>query len=352
MTMHHFTPIHSVLVANRGEIARRVFRTCREQAIATVAVFSDADEQAMFAREADIAVRLPGTSSADTYLRGDLVVAAAVRAGATAVHPGYGFLSENAAFAQQVLDAGLIWVGPPPAAIAAMGSKIEAKKLMRSHGVPVAPDNTVESLGEVGLPALVKASAGGGGRGMRIVRTSDELADAIASAEREALAEPHEAAVHPVVPLGLPGLVCAAAPRDHGIDRMHREALGRAAAGNAISVERRVDGPDHEEVPMDLPDATGAADAVPHDPRGPAHPDGARDVRVGRGATPAGRSRREQQHRAEEHLGSSSTVSHQDRDDRTAHLIRSPAADDAPCSHVAASPGTAATASRHAASAR
>ena len=188
MTMHHFTPIHSVLVANRGEIARRVFRTCREQAIATVAVFSDADEQAMFAREADIAVRLPGTSSADTYLRGDLVVAAAVRAGATAVHPGYGFLSENAAFAQQVLDAGLIWVGPPPAAIAAMGSKIEAKKLMRSHGVPVAPDNTVESLGEVGLPALVKASAGGGGRGMRIVRTSDELADAIASAEREALA--------------------------------------------------------------------------------------------------------------------------------------------------------------------
>jgi len=188
MTMQHLTPIHSVLVANRGEIARRVFRTCREQAIATVAVFSDADEHAVFVREADTAVRLPGTSSADTYLRGDLIVAAARRAGATAVHPGYGFLSENAAFAQQVIDAGLAWIGPPPAAIAAMGSKIEAKRLMRSHGVPVAPDNSVESLGEVGLPALVKASAGGGGRGMRIVRNSDELAGAIASAEREALA--------------------------------------------------------------------------------------------------------------------------------------------------------------------
>jgi len=179
--------IHTVLVANRGEIARRVLRTCREQALSTVAVFSDADAGAAFVREADHAVRLPGNASADTYLRGDLIVAAAQRFGA-AVHPGYGFLSENAAFAQQVLDAGLVWIGPPPAAIAAMGSKIEAKRLMRSHGVPVAPDNTVESLTDIGLPALVKASAGGGGRGMRIVRSADELADAITSAEREALA--------------------------------------------------------------------------------------------------------------------------------------------------------------------
>ncbi len=137
--------IHTVLVANRGEISRRIFRTCREQAIATVAVFSDADQHAPFVREAGAAVRLPGTSSADTYLRGDLIIAAAQRFGA-AVHPGYGFLSENAAFAQQVIDAGLTWIGPPPAAIAAMGSKIEAKRLMRSHGVPVAPDNTVESV--------------------------------------------------------------------------------------------------------------------------------------------------------------------------------------------------------------
>ena len=179
--------IHTVLVANRGEIARRIFRTCREQALSTVAVFSDADGSAAFVREADTAVRLPGNASADTYLRGDLIVAAAQRFGA-AVHPGYGFLSENAAFAQQVLDAGLVWIGPPPAAIAAMGSKIEAKRLMRSHGVPVAPDNTVESLAQIGLPALVKASAGGGGRGMRIVRSASELADAITSAEREALA--------------------------------------------------------------------------------------------------------------------------------------------------------------------
>ncbi|HQZ33162.1 MAG TPA: biotin carboxylase N-terminal domain-containing protein [Ilumatobacteraceae bacterium] len=179
--------IHAVLVANRGEIARRVMRTCREQAISTVAVFSDADEGAAFVREADHAVRLPGNTSAETYLRGDLIIAAAQRYGA-AVHPGYGFLSENAAFAQQVLDAGLVWIGPPPAAIAAMGSKIEAKRLMRSHGVPIAPDNTVESLAEIGLPALVKASAGGGGRGMRIVRNADDLTDAIASAEREALA--------------------------------------------------------------------------------------------------------------------------------------------------------------------
>jgi len=179
------TPIHTVLVANRGEIARRVFRTCREQAIATVAVFSDADEHAPFTGEADNAVRLPGTASADTYLRGDLIIAAAQRFGA-AVHPGYGFLSENAAFAQQVIDAGLVWIGPPPSAIAAMGSKIAAKQLMRSHGVPVAPDNTVDTFDEIGLPALVKASAGGGGRGMRIVRSTGELAEAITSAEREA----------------------------------------------------------------------------------------------------------------------------------------------------------------------
>ena len=179
--------IHTVLVANRGEIARRVFRTCREQAISTVAVFSDADANTAFVREADNAVRLPGNASADTYLRGDLIVEAAQRFGA-AIHPGYGFLSENAEFAQQVLDAGLVWIGPPPSAIAAMGSKIEAKRLMRTFGVPVAPDNTVESLDEVGLPALVKASAGGGGRGMRIVRSAEELADAITSAEREALA--------------------------------------------------------------------------------------------------------------------------------------------------------------------
>ncbi|MFM7685558.1 MAG: biotin carboxylase N-terminal domain-containing protein, partial [Actinomycetota bacterium] len=178
--------IDTLLIANRGEIARRIIRTCRALGISPVVVHSDADECAPFVAEADLAVRLPGNSSADTYLRGDLIVQAALRTGAQAVHPGYGFLSENAAFAQAVLDAGLVWVGPPPAAIAAMGSKIEAKRLVRAHGVPVAPDNTVETLTEIGLPALVKASAGGGGRGMRIVREPGELAEAIAVAEREA----------------------------------------------------------------------------------------------------------------------------------------------------------------------
>jgi propionyl-CoA carboxylase alpha chain len=178
--------IQTLLIANRGEIARRIIRTCRAMAISPVVVYSDADADAPFVHEADAGMRLPGTAAADTYLRGELVIAAAIRLGADAVHPGYGFLSENAAFARSVLDAGLVWVGPPPSSIAAMGSKIEAKRLARAHGVPVAPDNTVETLDEIGLPALVKASAGGGGRGMRIVREAAALADATASAEREA----------------------------------------------------------------------------------------------------------------------------------------------------------------------
>ena len=177
------TTIRRLLVANRGEIARRIMRTCRELGIETVAVHSDADADAPFAREATVAVRLPGTAATDTYLRVDLLLDAARRTGADAVHPGYGFLAENAAFARAVIGAGLTWVGPPPEAIAAMGSKIEAKRLMRASGVPVLPDGD-----EAGFPALVKASAGGGGRGMRIVRSAAELADAVAGAEREAAA--------------------------------------------------------------------------------------------------------------------------------------------------------------------
>ena len=173
--------ISRVLIANRGEIASRVIRTCRRLGVGTVAVFSDADTYAPYVREADMAWPLPGNSPAETYLRGDLLIEAALARGCDAIHPGYGFLSENAAFAQSVLDAGLVWIGPPPAAIAAMGSKIEAKRLMRAAGVPVLPDSTVESLAEIGLPALVKASAGGGGRGMRIVRDHAALDDAIAS---------------------------------------------------------------------------------------------------------------------------------------------------------------------------
>ena len=157
--------ITRVLVANRGEIARRVFRTCRDLGIGTVAVYSDADADSPHRAEADRAVRLPGSAPADTYLRADLLIDAARTAGADAVHPGYGFLSENADFAQAVLDAGLTWIGPPPAAIAAMGSKVEAKKLMADAGVPVLPELDPDAVTEADLPVLIKASAGGGGRG-------------------------------------------------------------------------------------------------------------------------------------------------------------------------------------------
>ena len=169
-----------LLVANRGEIARRVFRTARAMGIATVAVFSDADEDAPHVREADEAVRLPGSAPGDTYLDVDKVLGAARATGADAIHPGYGFLSENAAFARACAGAGITFVGPTPEAIEAMGSKIAAKELMASAGVPI--------LGSEGFPLLVKAAFGGGGRGMRIVRSQAELDEALASAEREAAA--------------------------------------------------------------------------------------------------------------------------------------------------------------------
>ena len=180
------TPITSVLVANRGEIARRVHHTARALGMSTVAVFSDADADAPHTREADAAVRLPGNTPAETYLRGDLVIAAAQAAGADAIHPGYGFLSENAGFARDVIAAGLTWVGPPVAAIEAMGSKIEAKKMMAAAGVPMLTDLEPADVTSDMLPVLIKASAGGGGRGMRVVRTLDSLQDEIAAAQREA----------------------------------------------------------------------------------------------------------------------------------------------------------------------
>jgi len=178
--------INTVLVANRGEIARRVFRTCRAAGIGTVAVFSDADANAPHAVEADLAVRLPGAAPADTYLRPELIVRAALDSGADAVHPGYGFLSENAGFARAVLDAGLCWVGPPLDAIESMGSKVAAKKLMADAGVPVLPEIAEQDVTAADLPVLIKASAGGGGRGMRIVRSLDELPTHIEAARAEA----------------------------------------------------------------------------------------------------------------------------------------------------------------------
>jgi len=170
--------IGSVLVANRGEIACRIFRTCRELGIRTVAVHSDADENALHARVADATVRLPGAASGDTYLRGDLIVRAALAAGADAVHPGYGFLSENAGFARAVMDAGLVWIGPSPEAIEAMASKTRAKQLMGLK--------PLTGVTEADLPVLVKAVAGGGGRGMRVVRQLAELDGALEAARAEA----------------------------------------------------------------------------------------------------------------------------------------------------------------------
>jgi propionyl-CoA carboxylase alpha chain len=156
------TTIQRLLVANRGEIARRVQAACRVRGISTAAVFSDPDAGARFVLEADVAVRLPGSTPAETYLRIDAVVAAALACGADAVHPGYGFLSENAAFARAVLAAGLTWVGPTPESIDAMGSKVAAKELVAAAGVPVLAELDPASVTEADLPILVKASAGGG----------------------------------------------------------------------------------------------------------------------------------------------------------------------------------------------
>ncbi|MGV9736659.1 acetyl/propionyl/methylcrotonyl-CoA carboxylase subunit alpha [Rhodococcus aetherivorans] len=184
--MNHTDTVTTVLVANRGEIARRVFASCRRAGLGTVAVFSDADAGSPHIAEADAAVRLPGTAPADTYLRGEAIIAAARAAGADAIHPGYGFLSENAEFARAVLDAGLTWIGPGPDSIARMGSKVEAKKIMADAGVPVLAELDPAAVTEADLPVLIKASAGGGGRGMRVVRDLAELPDQLAAARREA----------------------------------------------------------------------------------------------------------------------------------------------------------------------
>ncbi len=190
--------ITTLLVANRGEIATRIVRTARAMGMATVAVHSDADARSPHVAAADLAVRLPGTAAADTYLDSQRILDAAVRTGADAVHPGYGFLSESGAFARAVLDTGLVWVGPPPGAMDAMASKIGAKELMGRAGVATLPAVIVadaahalpddSALEELGWPLLVKASAGGGGRGMRVVPDRTVLDEAVTSARREAVA--------------------------------------------------------------------------------------------------------------------------------------------------------------------
>ncbi|MFD5971355.1 acetyl/propionyl/methylcrotonyl-CoA carboxylase subunit alpha [Streptomyces sp. NPDC060311] len=229
--------ITSVLVANRGEIACRVFRTCRQWGIRTVAVHSDADANALHAREADAAVRLPGASPADTYLRGDLIVKAAVAAGADAVHPGYGFLSENADFARAVRDAGLVWIGPPPEAVEAMASKTRAKELM---GIEPLTDPT--GVTEADLPVLVKAAAGGGGRGMRVVRRLADLDAALTAARAEATSAfgDGEVFVEPYLENGrhvevqiladTHGTVWALGTRDCSLQRRHQKVIEEAPA--------------------------------------------------------------------------------------------------------------------------
>jgi propionyl-CoA carboxylase alpha chain len=230
-------PVTRVLVANRGEIARRVFATCRRLGLGTVAVYTDPDAGAPHVAEADARVRLPQTND---YLNAEAIIAATRAAGADAVHPGYGFLSENAEFAADVQEAGLTWVGPPVDAVRAMGSKIESKKLMAAAGVPVLdeldPDTVIEAL----LPVLVKASAGGGGRGMRVVRELSALPAEVAAARREAqsafgdptvfceryLATGHHVEVQ--VLADTHGTVWAVGERECSIQRRHQKIIEEA----------------------------------------------------------------------------------------------------------------------------
>ncbi|MEV6310881.1 biotin carboxylase N-terminal domain-containing protein [Streptomyces sp. NPDC051840] len=234
--------ITTLLVANRGEIACRIFRTCRELGIATVAVYSDADAGALHVREADTAVRLPGAAPADTYLRGDLVVAAALAAGADAVHPGYGFLSENAGFARAVQDSGLVWVGPPVKAVELMASKTRAKELMAAAGVPLLTPVDPAAATAADLPLLLKAAAGGGGRGMRIVRQLASLPQELTAASAEAasafgdgevFAEPYvERGRHVEVQIMADGqgTVWAVGTRDCSLQRRHQKVIEEAPA--------------------------------------------------------------------------------------------------------------------------
>ncbi|GAT12169.1 acetyl/propionyl-CoA carboxylase subunit alpha [Mycolicibacterium novocastrense] len=229
--------ITRVLVANRGEIARRVFATCRRLGIGTVAVYTDPDENSPHVTEADARVRLEGRNG---YLDAGQLIRAAKSAGADAIHPGYGFLSENAEFAVAVKDAGLTWVGPPPDAVAAMGSKIEAKKLMAAAGVPVLDELDPDAVTEDQLPVLVKASAGGGGRGMRVVRELSELPGQVEAARREAqsafgdptvFCERYLASGHHVEVQVLAdehGTVWAVGERECSIQRRHQKILEEA----------------------------------------------------------------------------------------------------------------------------
>jgi len=265
-----------VLVANRGEIAIRVFRTLRELGIGTVAVYSEADRERLHVVTADEAFLIGPGPAAESYLRGDRIVDAAKRAGAEAIHPGYGFLAENAAFARQVTVAGLVWIGPPPEAIDAMGSKIAARARMRAAGVPIVPGTTqraesVEDVlvaaAQIGYPIAIKASAGGGGKGLKIARSPEEVERAYDSARREGQAYFADSSVYVERYLGDPrhvevqvladghGNVLHLGERDCTIQRRHqklveetpspavdaglREQIGRIAVEAARAVDYR-----------------------------------------------------------------------------------------------------------------
>ncbi len=186
--------LNTVLIANRGEVALRILRACHELGIRTVAVFSELDREALHVRFADEAYSLEGVSARDSYLRADKILKIAQQAKVDAVHPGDGFLAERPDFAQAVLDAGLIWIGPPPAVLGLMGDKTSARARMREAGVPVIPgtdaslddDGLLAAAAQIGFPLLIKASAGGGGKGMRVVSSLGEMPAALASARREA----------------------------------------------------------------------------------------------------------------------------------------------------------------------
>jgi len=261
--------ITRMLVANRGEIARRVFRTCRDLGIATVAVHSDADADMPYVADADTAVHLPGNTPAETYLDVAAVIDAASRSRADAIHPGYGFLSENAEFARAVIDAGLTWVGPDHASIEAMGSKISAKALMADAGVPVLDGIDPASATDADLPLLVKASAGGGGRGMRVVRDLAALGAEIDAATAEAASafgdgtvfvEPYvEHGRHVEVQVvGASDGVLVLGERDCSVQRRHQKVIEEAPAPGLTDATRAA-----------LHDAARAA-AAAIDYRGPA----------------------------------------------------------------------------------
>jgi acetyl-CoA/propionyl-CoA carboxylase biotin carboxyl carrier protein len=190
------TPLKKVLIANRGEIAVRVIRACKDSGIGSVAVYADPDRDALFVRLADEAYSLGGATPAESYLDIEKILGVARQSGADSIHPGYGFLAENADFAQAVLDAGLIWIGPPPSAIENLGDKVKARHIAEKVGAPLAPgtkdplanaDEAVAFAEENGLPIAIKAAFGGGGRGLKVARELSEVADAFESAVREAV---------------------------------------------------------------------------------------------------------------------------------------------------------------------